>query len=65
MRGKATAPPATAAAGPTASAPITVRGEQRSFLLDGDDVVLTGTAPGAAGGRISFGEVRGRIVPAL
>ena len=44
--------------------PITVQGEQRTFLLDGDDVVLTGTAPGAAGGRIGFGEVRGRIVPA-
>jgi fumarylacetoacetase len=44
--------------------PITVKGEQRTFLLDGDDVVLTGTAPGAAGGRISFGEVRGRIMPA-
>jgi fumarylacetoacetase len=44
--------------------PITVNGEQRTFLLDGDDVVLTGTAPGAAGGRIGFGEVRGRIVPA-
>jgi fumarylacetoacetase len=44
--------------------PITVTGEQRTFLLDGDEVVLTATAPGAAGGRIGFGEVRGRIVPA-
>ena len=44
--------------------PITVKGEQRTFLLDGDTVVLTGTAPGAAGGRIGFGEVRGRIRPA-
>jgi fumarylacetoacetase len=43
--------------------PITVTGEQRTFLLDGDTVVLTGTAPGAAGGRIGFGEVRGRIRP--
>ena len=43
---------------------ITVKGEQRTFLLDGDTVVLTGTAPGAAGGRIGFGEVRGRIRPA-
>jgi fumarylacetoacetase len=42
--------------------PISVKGEQRTFLLNGDDVVLTGTAPGAADGRISFGEVRGRIV---
>jgi fumarylacetoacetase len=44
--------------------PITVKGEERSFLLDGDEVVLTATAPGAAGGRIGFGEVRGRILPA-
>jgi fumarylacetoacetase len=44
--------------------PITVKGEQRTFLLDGDDVVLTGFAPGVAGGCISFGEVRGRIMPA-
>ena len=41
--------------------PITVKGEQRTFLLDGDTVVLTGTAPGAEGGRIGFGEVRGRV----
>ena len=27
--------------------PITVNGEQRTFLLDGDEVVLTGTAPGS------------------
>jgi len=44
--------------------PITVRGEDRTFLLDGDGVVLTATAPGAAGGRIAFGEVAGCIVPA-
>ncbi|MCW0212190.1 MAG: fumarylacetoacetase [Pseudonocardia sp.] len=44
--------------------PVTVRGEERSFLLDGDEVVLTATAPGAGGGRIGFGEVRGRVLPA-
>ena len=44
--------------------PITVKGAQRTFLLDGDTVVLTGTAPVAACGRIGFGEVRGRIRPA-
>ena len=44
--------------------PVTVEGEQRTFLLDGDTVVLTGTAPGAASGRIGFGEVRGLIRPA-
>jgi fumarylacetoacetase len=43
--------------------PITVKGKERTFLLDGDEVVLSGTAPGAAGGRVGFGEVRGRIVP--
>ena len=43
--------------------PVTVKGEERTFLLDGDEVVLSGTAPGAGGGRIGFGEVRGRIVP--
>ena len=41
--------------------PITVSGEHRTFLRDGDTVVLTATAPGAAGGRIGFGEVRGRV----
>jgi fumarylacetoacetase len=43
--------------------PVTVRGEARTFLVDGDEVVLSGTAPGAGEGRIGFGEVRGRIVP--
>ena len=44
--------------------PVTVGGEERTFLLDGDEVVITATAPGANGGRIGFGEVRGRITPA-
>ncbi|WP_328608771.1 fumarylacetoacetase [Amycolatopsis sp. NBC_00345] len=44
--------------------PVTVKGEERSFLLDGDEVVITATAPGVHGGRIGFGEVRGRILPA-
>jgi fumarylacetoacetase len=44
--------------------PVTVKGEQRTFLLDGDEVVITATAPGADGGRIGFGEVTGRILPA-
>ncbi|MEU3621299.1 fumarylacetoacetase [Amycolatopsis coloradensis] len=43
--------------------PLTVKGEERTFLLDGDEVVITGTAPGADGGRIGFGEVRGRVLP--
>jgi len=44
--------------------PVTVHGEQRTFLLDGDEVAITATAPGADGGRIGFGEVSGRILPA-
>ncbi|NUP16111.1 MAG: fumarylacetoacetase [Streptomyces sp.] len=42
--------------------PVTVNGQQRTFLEDGDEVVLTATAPGADGTRIGFGEARGRIV---
>jgi fumarylacetoacetase len=36
-------------------------GSTRGFLEDGDEVVITATAPGPGGGRIGFGEVRGRI----
>ncbi|MGH3586563.1 MAG: fumarylacetoacetase [Pseudonocardia sp.] len=43
--------------------PVTVAGEERTFLEDGDEVVLSATAPGR-NGRIGFGEVRGRILPA-
>ncbi|MFC1438745.1 fumarylacetoacetase [Streptacidiphilus sp. N1-10] len=39
-------------------------GSTRAFLEDGDEVVITATAPGADGSRIGFGEVRGRILPA-
>ncbi|OIV35425.1 fumarylacetoacetase [Mangrovactinospora gilvigrisea] len=39
-------------------------GEERTFLADGDEVVITATAPGANGSRIGFGEVAGRIAPA-
>ncbi|MFC6288057.1 fumarylacetoacetase [Nocardioides sp. GCM10027113] len=38
--------------------------EGRTFLEDGDEVVLRYTAPGTAGGRIALGEVTGRIEPA-
>ena len=44
--------------------PVTVNGEPRTFLLDGDEVTITATAPGVAGGRIGFGEVTGTIRPA-
>jgi fumarylacetoacetase len=38
-------------------------GTQRGFLLDGDEVVITATAPGPHG-PISLGEVRGSVVAA-
>ncbi|KQT89562.1 fumarylacetoacetase [Marmoricola sp. Leaf446] len=39
------------------------RGER--FLPDGAQVTLRATAPGALGGRITLGEVTGRVLPAL
>ena len=39
------------------------KGEQRSFLEDGDTVIFTGYAQGQ-GYRVGFGEVRGMILPA-
>ncbi|NLU84574.1 fumarylacetoacetase [Rhodococcus sp. HNM0569] len=44
--------------------PATVAGEERTFLQDGDEVSISATAPAANGGRIGFGEVRARILPA-
>jgi fumarylacetoacetase len=44
--------------------PVTVSGQRRTFLEDGDTVTITATAPGAAGHRIGFGEVTGVIRPA-
>jgi fumarylacetoacetase len=38
-------------------------GTRRTFLEDGDEVVISAAAPGPAGERISFGEVRGRVIP--
>jgi fumarylacetoacetase len=35
----------------------------RTFLEDGDEVVITATAPADDGGRLSLGEVRGRVAP--
>lgn len=45
--------------------PITVKGEERTFLEDGDEVVISATAPGPDGSRIGFGEVTGVINPAV
>jgi len=39
-------------------------GSTRTFLEDGDEVTMTASAPAADGGRISFGEVSGRVQPA-
>jgi fumarylacetoacetase len=44
--------------------PFITRGEQRTFLEDGDEVTIRATAPGARGGRIALGEVTGRVLPA-
>jgi fumarylacetoacetase len=45
--------------------PLTLAdGSTRTFLDDGDVVTITATAPGAGGGRISLGEVTGRVLPA-
>lgn len=39
-------------------------GEERTFLEDGDEVIMTGFAQGD-GFRVGFGEVRGKILPPL
>jgi fumarylacetoacetase len=39
-------------------------GTTRSFLEDGDEVVITATAPGPEGTTVGFGEVRGTVAPA-
>ncbi|RKS79793.1 fumarylacetoacetate hydrolase [Actinomadura pelletieri DSM 43383] len=44
--------------------PVEVNGEPRTFLEDGDEVVISATAPGPPGTRIGFGEVAGRVLPA-
>jgi fumarylacetoacetase len=38
-------------------------GEERTFIEDGDEIVMTGFAQGE-GYKIGFGEVRGKILPA-
>ena len=44
---------------------IELAGGKRTFLEDGDEVVLTAWAPGPDGTRVGLGEVRGRIAPAV
>ncbi len=43
--------------------PVTVQGEERTFLENGDEIVIAASAPGVSGHRIGFGEARGRVVP--
>jgi fumarylacetoacetase len=46
--------------------PVTLRdGASRSFLEDGDTVTIRATAPGPDGARVEFGEVTGRVLPAI
>jgi fumarylacetoacetase len=45
--------------------PVTLPdGGAREFLVDGDEVVITATAPGVDGTPITLGEVAGRVLPA-
>ncbi|WP_168583009.1 fumarylacetoacetase [Gephyromycinifex aptenodytis] len=44
--------------------PITVGGQERTFVLDGDTITLRASAPGEGGERIDFGEVTTTIRPA-
>ncbi|KAA1415452.1 fumarylacetoacetase [Nocardioides humilatus] len=40
-------------------------GSSRTFLEDGDEVVITATAPAVGGGLLELGEVRGKVSPTL
>jgi fumarylacetoacetase len=45
--------------------PLTLAdGTTRTFLEDGDEVVLRASAPTSSGERVTLGEVRGRVLPA-
>jgi fumarylacetoacetase len=35
------------------------------FLADGDEVVISASAPAVGGGRVDLGEVRGSVLPAV
>lgn len=48
------------------SEPLTLEdGEQRTFLQDGDRVMLSATAPGEHGSVVGLGNVAGTILPAV
>jgi fumarylacetoacetase len=44
--------------------PLTVNGEERTFLQDGDEVTITGSATASDGTKIGLGSVTGKILPA-
>ncbi|MTE20480.1 fumarylacetoacetase [Streptomyces sp. TRM43335] len=44
--------------------PLDLPDGERTFLEDGDEVVITAWAPGPNGGRVGLGEVSGRVHPA-
>ena len=44
--------------------PLRVAGAQRTFLEDGDEVVLRGLAGGGGESPVGLAEVRGRVAPA-
>jgi fumarylacetoacetase len=43
--------------------PVLVKGEERTFLADGDEVTLRASAPGPGGVPFGFGEATGRLLP--
>ncbi len=45
--------------------PISVAGQDRSFLVDGDEVTIIAAATAADGTKIGLGAVSGRITPAI
>ena len=45
------------------SEPVTINGEERTFLQDGDVITLRAIATGPGGRPVGFGEATGRIVP--
>ena len=44
--------------------PVTVAGQERMFLQDGDTLTIRASARGPEGARIDFGEVTATILPA-
>lgn len=45
--------------------PVAVGADRRTFLEDGDAIVISATAPGTDGGLVRLGDVSGTVVPAV